>query len=83
MIAKPLSSKDAERRFGGGARKAVEITSGGMLGVTASGLRPAPRQRKIVRRKPSGAYNVGHYGPKKENPSLAENLARTVHVGGA
>jgi len=27
-FAKPISIKDAERRFGGDARKAVELTSG-------------------------------------------------------
>ena len=39
VIAKPISIKDAERRFGGGARKAVEITSGGLLAVAHSRLR--------------------------------------------
>jgi len=39
VIAKPMSIKDAERRFGGGARKAVEITSGGLLVVADSQLR--------------------------------------------
>jgi len=33
VVAKPISIKDAERRFGGGARKAVELTSGDRLGV--------------------------------------------------
>jgi hypothetical protein len=39
VIAKPISIKGAERRFGGGARKAVEITSGGLLMVAHSRLR--------------------------------------------
>ena len=39
VIAKPISIKDAERRFGGGARKAVEITSGGLFVVADSRLR--------------------------------------------
>ena len=39
VIAKPISIKGAERRFGGGARKAVEITSGGLLAVAHSRLR--------------------------------------------
>jgi hypothetical protein len=39
VIAKPISIKDAERRFGGDARKAVEITSGGLLVVADSRLR--------------------------------------------
>ena len=51
--------------------------------VRAFSRAPGTRQRKIVWRKLSGVYNAGHYGPKKENPSLVENLARTVHVGGA
>ena len=36
VIAKPISIKGAERRFGGGARKAVEITSGGLFVVADS-----------------------------------------------
>ena len=36
VVAKPISIKDAERRFGGGARKAVELTSGDLLRVTES-----------------------------------------------
>ena len=39
VIAKPISIKGAERRFGGGARKAVEITSGGLLVVADWRLR--------------------------------------------
>ncbi len=39
VIAKPISIKSAKRRFGGGARKAVEITSGGLLVVADSRLR--------------------------------------------
>jgi hypothetical protein len=39
VIAKPLSIKSAERRFGGGARKAVEITSGDLRVVAESRLR--------------------------------------------
>jgi hypothetical protein len=35
VVAKPISIKDAERRFGGGARKAVELTSGDLLGLPA------------------------------------------------
>ena len=35
VVAKPISIKDAGRRFGGGARKAVELTSGDRLGVPA------------------------------------------------
>lgn len=33
MIAKPISIKDAERKFGGCAQKAVELTSGDPLQV--------------------------------------------------
>ena len=33
-FAKPISIKGAERRFGGGVLKAVELTSGDMPGVT-------------------------------------------------
>ena len=39
VIAKPISIKGAERRFGGDARKAVEITSGGLLVVAEARLR--------------------------------------------
>jgi hypothetical protein len=35
VVAKPISIKDAKRRFGGGARKAVELTLGDRLGVPA------------------------------------------------
>jgi hypothetical protein len=33
-FAKPISIKDAKRRFGGAARKAVELTSGDLSQVT-------------------------------------------------
>ena len=33
VVAKPIFIKDAERRFGGGARKVVKLTSGERLGV--------------------------------------------------
>jgi hypothetical protein len=36
MAAKPISIKDAKRKSGGCALKAVELTSGGLLLVTAS-----------------------------------------------
>ena len=39
VIAKPISIKDAERKFGGSAGKAVEITSGGLFVLTNSRLR--------------------------------------------
>jgi hypothetical protein len=39
VIAKPICIKDPELRFGGGARKAVEIISGGLLVVADSRLR--------------------------------------------
>ena len=39
VIAKPISIKDAERRFGGDARKAVELTSGDLPSVADSRLR--------------------------------------------
>ena len=39
MIAKSISIKGAGRRFGGRARKAVELTSGGLRRVPGTGLR--------------------------------------------
>jgi hypothetical protein len=39
MIAKPISIKDAKRKFGGCAQKAVELISGDLLQVTESTLR--------------------------------------------
>jgi hypothetical protein len=39
MIAKPISIKDAERKFGGCARKAVELIAGDLLHVSDSRLR--------------------------------------------
>jgi hypothetical protein len=38
MIAKPISIKDAERKFGGCAQKAVELTSGDPLQVAETRL---------------------------------------------
>ena len=41
MIAKPISIKDAKRKFGGGARKAVETylgRSAACLGVETEGI---------------------------------------------
>jgi hypothetical protein len=39
MVAKPISIKDAKRKFGGGAWKAIELISGELLHVSDSGLR--------------------------------------------
>ena len=39
MTAKPLSIKGAGCKFGGGARKAVELTSGDLSLVSETGLR--------------------------------------------
>jgi hypothetical protein len=38
MIAKPISIKDAKRKFGGCAQKAVELTSGDPLQVAETRL---------------------------------------------
>ncbi len=43
VIAKPISIKDAERRSGGGAPKAVELTSGDLLGVPQGGTEDIAR----------------------------------------
>jgi hypothetical protein len=39
MVAKPISIKDAKRKFGGCAWKAIELISGDLLHVSDSGLR--------------------------------------------
>ena len=39
MTAKPISIKDAKRKFGGCAQKAVELISGDLLHVSDSRLR--------------------------------------------
>jgi hypothetical protein len=39
MVAKPISIKDAKRKFGGCAQKAVDLISGDLLHVSDSGLR--------------------------------------------
>ena len=39
MIAKPISIKDAKRKFGGCARKAMALITGELLHVSESGLR--------------------------------------------
>jgi hypothetical protein len=39
MVAKPISIKDAKRKFGGCAWKAVELIAGDLLHVMDSGLR--------------------------------------------
>jgi len=38
MVAKPISIKDAKRKFGGCAWKAIELISGDLLHVSDSGL---------------------------------------------
>jgi hypothetical protein len=50
MIAKPISIKDAKRKFGGCAWKAVELIAGDLLHVSDSGLR-AKQFTLIVRQK--------------------------------
>jgi hypothetical protein len=39
MVAKPISIKDAKRKFGGCAWKAIELIAGELLHVTDSRLR--------------------------------------------
>ena len=63
VIAKPISIKDAKRRFGGAARKAVELTSGDLrVAAPESGLgksrgNPNAAQKSaegVVGREPEG-----------------------------
>jgi hypothetical protein len=50
MTAKSISIKGAKRKFGGCVWKAVKLTSGGLLGVSNSGLRK-PQGFLIARQK--------------------------------
>src|SRR5271157_1616973 len=52
-IAKSISIKGAKRRFGGCARKAVELTPGDLLGVASATevvVRPSDRRAEVSRR---------------------------------
>jgi hypothetical protein len=60
MIAKSISIKGAGCKSGGGASKAVELTSGGLSHVPESGLR-VQRCTLTVRQK-SAAGIVGRHG---------------------
>ena len=69
MIAKPISIKDAKRKFGGCAWKAIELISGDLLHVTESRLR-VERFTLTVRQKSAAGVLVakaisevdkGHY----------------------
>jgi hypothetical protein len=53
MIAKPISIKDAKRKFGGCAGKAIELISGDLLHVSDSRLRV--EQFTLILRQKSAA----------------------------
>ena len=54
LTTKSISIKDAKRRFGGCARKAVELTPGDLLGVASA-------TEVAVRRPDRGAeVSIGH-----------------------
>ena len=42
MVAKPISIKDAKRKFGGCAWKAIELIAGELLHVTDEEIHPDP-----------------------------------------
>jgi len=50
LTAKSISIKDAKRRFGGCARKAVELTPGDLLGVASA--------TEVVKRPPDRGAEV-------------------------
>ena len=54
MIAKPISIKDAKRKFGGCARKAIELISGELLHVSDSRLRV-----ELIHSDPAAAVSSG------------------------
>jgi hypothetical protein len=54
MIAKPISSKDPKRKFGGCAWKAIELISGDLLHVADSGLRMKRFLRTLQRKSAAG-----------------------------
>jgi len=55
MIAKPISIKDAKRKFGGCAWKAIELISGELLHVLDSRLRS---ERSLLTRWQESAEGV-------------------------
>ena len=64
MTAKPLSIKGTGCKFGGGVRKAVELTSGDLPFVLESGRR---RERFLLTgRQKSAAGKVGRELPKAQ-----------------
>jgi hypothetical protein len=69
MIAKPTSIKDAKRKSGGCARKAVELTSGDLLRVAKSRLgmvRTIPTaQQKSAKGIVPETIREGLHGPRK------------------
>jgi hypothetical protein len=50
MITKPISIKDAKRKFGSGASKAIELASGDLLRISESRLK-APHDAWISQQK--------------------------------
>jgi len=70
MTAKPLSIKGTGCKFGGGVRKAVELTSGDLPFVPESGLRVersilAGRQKSAAGKVVSEERDEGPNGPRK------------------
>jgi hypothetical protein len=60
LIAKSISIKDAERRFGGGARKVVELTSGELSSVAGSRERRKPTEPGAIGAEEVAAVSSGH-----------------------
>jgi hypothetical protein len=81
MIAKPISIKDAERKSGGCALKAVVLTSGDLRWVLKSGLsrsRDRPKANAEVSKGRSRSENE----PGQDPDGLSRPKARTVPARG-
>lgn len=90
MIAKSISIKGAGRKFGGCARKAVELTSGGLRHVPAAGLREPRGSLTAAQKSAEGilgtwrrSTRLGHSPERGETAGLARTgndmpKARTV-----
>ena len=78
-IAKSISIKDAKRRFGDCARKATELTPGGLRRVPSSELREPRGDLTTAQKSAEGILG----GAIRRRPERMEVGSRNAHLDGA
>ena len=83
LVAKSISIKDAKRRFGNCARKATELTPGGLLRVPRSELRASQDALTAVQKSAAGILGqaVGKASEALQGRKAEKRIGRAGNEG--